>query len=90
MTNGIPVIDPSNLTMEKLQAAIEDLKAQNPRAHAEMMLLASVRRLSIGSLERLADMANRKLFDSLNMFDAPTLNAAKAAAVAWVDGQEGQ
>ena len=66
---GIPPIDPTNLTMEKLQAAIDQLKAQNPRAHAEMMLLASVRKLSIGSLERLADMANRGLFDNLNMFD---------------------
>jgi len=78
MTNGIPVIDPSNLTMEKLQAAIDELKAQNPRAHAEMMLLASVRRLSIGSLERLADMANRKLFDSLNMFDEDRLQGKEA------------
>jgi hypothetical protein len=78
MTNGIPVIDPTNLTMEKLQAAIDELKAQNPRAHAEMMLLASVRRLSIGSLERLADMANRKLFDSLNMFDEERLQGKEA------------
>jgi hypothetical protein len=64
--------------MEKLQAAIDELKAQNPRAHAEMMLLASVRRLSIGSLERLADMANRKLFDSLNMFDEERLQGKEA------------
>lgn len=63
----------SNLTMEKLQAAIDKLKAQNPRAHAEMVLLASLRKLSIGSIERMADMANRGLFDGLNMFDNPVL-----------------
>jgi len=67
----------SNLTMDKLQATIDQFKAQNPRAHAELMLLASLRKLSIGSLERLTDMANRGLFDSLNMFD----NAAMPAAL---------
>lgn len=63
----------SNLTMEKLQATIDKLKAQNQRAHAEMVLLASLRKLSIGSIERMADMANRGLFDGLNMLDNPVL-----------------
>lgn len=70
----------SNLTMDKLRATIDQLKAQNPRAHAELMLLASLRKLSVGSLERLTDMANRGLFDSLNMFDNPAMPAAIDAA----------
>ena len=38
MTNGIPVIDPTNLTMEKLQAAIDELKAQDISDHEVYLL----------------------------------------------------
>lgn len=67
-TNGLPDIDPSNLTIEKLTKIMDDFKLSDPRGHAEAELLFALRKLPNEVLGMIADMARNGGFDGMERF----------------------
>lgn len=68
LTNGLPIIDPSDLTIEKLTKVMEDFKRAKPRAHAETELIIALQKLPTEVLGMIADMARNGAFDGMERF----------------------
>lgn len=67
-TNGLPIIDPSDLTIEKLTKVMDDFKRANPRGHAEIELIIALQKLPTEVLGMIADMARNGAFDGMERF----------------------
>jgi hypothetical protein len=68
LTNGPPILDPSDLTIEKIAKVMDDFKRANPRGHAETELLIALQKLPTEVLGMIADMARNGAFDGMERY----------------------